>query len=96
MNNRYETKWLERTDRITVQDLDEEIGMINRLIGNFHTYKKHTGKGYRFYRNNGSKELSPIVSKKQLYAILKAYSMGLWQAKYDLIEFTNIVHEDKF
>ena len=64
-------------DRITIKDLDTQVGIINGLIGGDHSHEKHYAQGYRLCKNHNSVKLSPIVSKRELFEILRAYSMGI-------------------
>ena len=83
-------------DRITIKDLDRQVGIINGLIGGDHSYEKHYAQGFKLYRESGSVVLSPTVSKKELYQILKAYTIGILSERFDKNYVGRIPKSDKW
>ena len=71
-------------ERITIEMINKQVGIINGLIGGDHSYNKAYGK-YRLYRQGGSVELSPRVSKRELYQILSAYKYGILSERFDYV-----------
>ena len=67
--------------RTTQQDLDDVCRMISVETGADHTIGSMTGQGYRLYRDNESREVSPRLPKGQLYDWMWAYLDGIREGR---------------
>ena len=67
--------------RTTQRDLDGVCETLRRETGADYTIGSMTGQGYRLYRDNESREISPRLPKGQLYDWMWAYLDGIREGR---------------
>ena len=68
--------------RILKSDLDNAMAVLQRATNNTQdfAYDKAYG-GYKLVRENGAWEISPRLSKREMYMWMCAYINGIWGAR---------------